>query len=138
MNTRTPRKAVGPEYAGQRLRIAQQFHADARALLHTLGGDANCVSVQSLTCLAAIAYADAVTAHRRGLVNQQDHQRAPDLLREVLGGALPATQETRLRRALGGKDEAQYGVRPLRHAKAEEALQALDDFGAWASEQLKM
>jgi len=80
---------------------------------------------------AAIAYADAVTAKRKGVVNKQDHQTAPRLLREALGSALPDKHERFFRRLLGRKDEVNYGARGTTHAEAGRLLAELDEFAAW-------
>jgi hypothetical protein len=85
---------------------------------------------------AAIAYADALTARRAGIVNRQDHAAAPKLLRDVLREALPKEQEVRYRRILAEKDTAQYGVRPGRIDHALKLLADLEPFAHWAEEKL--
>jgi hypothetical protein len=80
---------------------------------------------------AAIGYADAITAKRKGVVNKQDHQTASRLLREALGNALPDQHEKFFRRLLGRKDEVNYGARSTSLAEAERLLAELDDFAGW-------
>lgn len=65
----------------------------------------------TLIVTAAIACAAAVTSVMKGVVNKQDHQNAPRLLREVLGNRLPDKQAKLYRRFLGRKDEVNYGAR---------------------------
>jgi hypothetical protein len=86
--------------------------------------------------LAAIAYADAVAAAYGGRINQKDHAAAPKLLRAVLGKALPDQQEAPLRHLLGRKDEMQYGARSARTQDAEQIVEKLEAFAAWAQEML--
>ena len=66
------------------------------------------------------------------MVNQQDHQRAPRLLREVLGNRLPEGQDRFFRKLLGRKDEVNYGTRSTTLEEAQRLLSALDDFAVWA------
>jgi len=68
-----------------------EFHESARSLV-TLGQSKSYNGALTLMVTAAIAYGDAVTAKARGVVNGQDHQSAPKLLREVLGNRLPDRQ----------------------------------------------
>jgi hypothetical protein len=85
---------------------------------------------------AAVAYADAITAARRGRVNQQDHSSIHKLLRDALGERLPEVQAARLRRILGMKDAAQYGARLLRKDEALRVLGDAEAFALWAETEL--
>ena len=85
---------------------------------------------------AAIAYGDAVTSAVKGIVNRQDHQGAPRLLREVLGNRLPDKQEKFFRRLLGRKDEVNYGARSTSLEEAQRLLAELDEFSLWAESML--
>jgi hypothetical protein len=87
-----PRKAVAAGHAPARLLQAREFHGSARSLV-TLAQSRSYNAAVALMVIAAIAYSDAITARARGVVNQQDHQSAPRLLREVLGHRLPGSQE---------------------------------------------
>jgi len=80
----------------------------------------------------AIAYADAITAKRKGVINKQDHAAAPRWLREALGNALPERQEKFYRRLLGRKDEVNYGARSTSLDEAQRLLLELDAFAEWA------
>ncbi|WP_292231339.1 hypothetical protein [Mesorhizobium sp.] len=82
----------------------------------------------------AIAYCDALTAEFRGEVNQD----VVKLLRAALGKALPAKQEASLRALLEQKDEVQYGSRAKTRNDAEKALERLEEFAAWAEQQLAL
>lgn len=86
----------------------------------------------TLMVAAAIAYGDAITAKARGVVNQQDHQAAPRLLRELLGSRMPDKQEKFFRKLLGRKDEVNYGARSTTLEEAQRLLTELDEFAAWA------
>ncbi len=87
----------------------------------------------TLMVTAAIAYADAITAKLKGVVNKQDHQAASRLLREALGNSLPDKQEKFFRRLLGRKDEVNYGARrSTTYDEAERLVAELDEFAVWA------
>ena len=134
MNNQGPRTTVDATHAQGRLLQAREFHESARNLI-LLGQNQSYNGAVTLMCMAAIGYADSVTAKVRGLVNKQDHQRAPRLLRETLGNRLPDKQEKFFRRLLGKKDEVSYGARSTTFEEAERLLAQLDDFAAWAEGQ---
>lgn len=102
----------------------------------TLASSSSYNGAITLMITAAIGYVDAITAKQRGVVNRQDHQSAPRLLREVLGNALPDKQEKFFRRLLGRKDEVSYGARSTSLAEAQRLLAELDDFAGWAETAL--
>jgi hypothetical protein len=91
----------------------------------------------SQTVLAAIAYTDALCARYAGYVNQQHHAAAVQTLRDALGKRLPSGQVTRLNRILGEKDDVQYGMRPKLAVEAQNLLEQLEEFAAWAESELK-
>lgn len=135
--TRTgPSKRVDKDYGNRRLTVAKAYlkAAQDEATL----ADANSVGnpIASQVVNAAIAYADAITAVRLGQVNQRDHEGIHKLLRDALGNALPDAQAKRLRRIVGSKDTAQYGVRLLRKDEAEQLLSELEEFARWAETEL--
>jgi hypothetical protein len=131
MTGKGPRKAVDGGHAPARLLQAREFHESARSLV-TLAHSKSYNPAVTLMVTAAIAYSDAITAKARGVVNQQDHQGAPRLLREVLGNRLPDKQEKFFRKLLGRKDEVNYGARSTTLDEAQRLLAELDDFAAWA------
>jgi len=131
MTNQGPRKAVDATHDAARRLQAREFHESARSLV-TLGQNRSYNGAISLMVAAAIAYADAVTAQARGVVNKQDHQAAPRLLREVLGRRLPDKQEKFFRKLLGRKDEVNYGARSATLDEAERLMAELDDFAVWA------
>lgn len=131
MTNQGPRRvAADGEWSG-RLGQAREFHESARSLV-TLAHSKSYNPAITLMVTAAIGYADAITAKHRGVVNKQDHQAAPRLLREVLGNSLPDKQERFFRRILGRKDEVNYGARSATLAEAQRLLEELDEYGAWA------
>lgn len=89
-----PRKQVDAGHASARLLQAREFHESARSLV-TLGQSQSYNSAVTLMVTAVVAYADAITAKARGVVNKQDHQNAPRLLREALGNRLTEWNEVR-------------------------------------------
>ncbi|MBI5334755.1 MAG: hypothetical protein HZB72_09265 [Burkholderiales bacterium] len=131
MSGQGPRKAVDPGHAPARLVQAREFHESARSLV-TLAQNTSYNGAITLMVTAAIAYADALTATLKGVVNKQDHQNAPRLLREALGNRLPERQERFLRKLLGRKDEVNYGARSTTLDEAQRLIAELDEFAAWA------
>ena len=130
MTNQGPRKPVDDGHAAARLLQAREFHESARSLV-TLAQDKSYNAAITLMVTAAIAYADALTAALKGVVNKQDHQNAPRLLREVLGNRLPDKQEKFYRKLLGRKDEVNYGARSTTLDEAERLLAELDEFATW-------
>lgn len=131
MTNQGPRKTVDTTNPAARLLQAREFHESARSLV-TLGQNRSYNGAITLIVMAAIAYADAVTTRTRGVVNKQDHQSAPKLLREALGSRLPNKQEKFFRKLLGRKDEVNYGARSTTLAEAARLLEELDEFAVWA------
>lgn len=136
MTRRSPRKKVDADFWQGRLRAGRDFLLAARnaTTLAEPGSSGN--PAISLMVSAAIAYADTLTAKKAQVVNQQDHAAAPALLRDVLKNTLPVAQETRYRRLLGYKDQVQYGVRAATLGQASKLLADLEDFAAWAEQNL--
>jgi hypothetical protein len=131
MTGQGPRKSVDGDYAKGRLQQAREFRESARALV-TLEASSTYNPAITLMVVSAIAYVDAITAKRKGVINKQDHAAAPRLLREVLGNTLPERQEKFFRRLLGRKDEVNYGARGTSLDEARRLLAELDDFAEWA------
>ena len=131
MTSKGPRRAAADGEWSGRLIQAREFHESARSLV-TLAESTSYNGAITLMIAAAIAYADAITAKLKGVVNKQDHQAAPRLLREVLGNSLPDKQEKYFRRLLGRKDEVNYGARSTSHEEAQRLIAELDEFAGWA------
>jgi hypothetical protein len=135
MTGQGPRKAVDGGHSSARLLQAREFHESARSLV-VLAQSKSYNGAVTLMVTAAIAYGDAITAHAKGIVNKQDHQNAPRLLREVLGDRLPDKQDKFFRKLLGRKDEVNYGARSASLDEAQRLLGELDEFAAWAEGKL--
>jgi microcystin degradation protein MlrC len=135
VTNRGPRRASADGEWSGRLTPAREFHESARSLV-TLAQSKSCNGAITLMVTATIAYADAITAKRKGVVNKQDHQTAVRLLREALGNGLPDKQEKFFRRLLGRKDEVNDGARSTMHDEAARLLAELDDFATWAEGEL--
>ncbi len=131
MTGQGPRKPVDAGHASARLLQAREFHESARSLV-TLGESKSYNGAVTLMVTAVIADGDAITAKGKGVVNKQDHQNAPKLLREVLGNRLPDKQEKFFRKLLGRKDEVNYGARSTMLEEALRLLIELDEFAVWA------
>ncbi len=137
MTRQGSRKSVTGDYWQGRLAAARDYHRTAQDALDLASEGRNCAPAGSLAILAAIAYADAITAKKGLVVNQQDHALAPKLLRAVLGNTLPDEQESRFKRFLGKKDEVQYGVRRFAYEDTMRFLADLDQFAQWAEDTLR-
>jgi len=129
-------KAVDGDYAHRRLANARAYWQAAHDAFELAGEGGKANPVMSQIVNAAIAYADALTASRKSLVNQKDHGGVVKLLRESFGRELPIAQERHLRRILEEKDEVQYGVSVGRYADAKAMLADLDEFKNWAERQM--
>lgn len=128
MTRKGPTKKADIAASGGRLSKARAFHKAARDAM-SLAEDADIADpIVSHVVLAAIAYADALTAHFAEEINQKDHAAAVRLLRAALGKEFPDEQERRLSRMIGRKDAAQYGVRTSRKSDAEKLLADLEKF----------
>lgn len=119
-----------------RLNRARSFHQIARDAMMLTDKSADAAAILSNMILAAVGYADALTAAIDGVVNQNDHQAILKALRKALGNGLPAAQETHLRAMLSRKDEVQYGARYVRYLEAESMIGHLEAFAAFTLEEL--
>jgi hypothetical protein len=136
MTRQGPRKAVGPDYWRGRRDSARDHLERARDAITLAKPTQDARAIVSLIVLAAIAYADALTANRAQVVNQQDHASAPRLLREVLRNLLPDAQAKAFRDILALKDEAHYGAKPLSMTRAAGLFAKLEQFATGAEDQL--
>jgi hypothetical protein len=135
MTGQGPRKPVGDAHWNGRLQQAREFREAARSLV-TLEDSSTDNPAITLMVTCTIAYADAITARRQGVVNTKDHASAPRLLREALGNKLPDRQQKIYRRLLGRKDEVNYGARSTSLDEAKLLLSDLDVFAEWAESAL--
>lgn len=119
-----------------RLREAKDYLDAARRLLDASGESDNANPVLSLIAISAIGFCDALTANRGGVVNQQDHQAAPKLLRDVVKSSLPDEQERNFKRLVEKKDDIQYGIRGSQIQVARQRLEHLESFANWAIDVL--
>lgn len=138
MSRKTPSKLVGPSEASGRREKAVAYHKAARNELENVKDGEIADPVIALITLAAIAYADALTAKFGGKVSQKDHARIVDLPASTLGSEFPKEQVTRLKRILSRKDLAQYGATATRSkSEADSLLIDLDRFAAYSEAMLK-
>lgn len=129
-------KPVPSGHAIGRLRKAKGFDEMAHLGMEFVADIGDPDVIMANVILAAIAYADALTAEYSGQVNQKDHGSIVKLLRDVLGKELPDAQERRLSRLLERKDEMHYGARLGRSDEAARMVAQLDEFANWAKGQL--
>lgn len=136
MTRQGSRKKVPADFWESRRRAGRAFlkaAQDGLAVAEPADGGA---PIMSNVILAAIAYADALTAKRANVVNAEDHNAAPRLLRDVLKQALPAAQEKRFVDTLKNKSVIQYGAKTFSRGEAENFLLNFAPFASWAEDQL--
>jgi hypothetical protein len=136
MTKQAPRRKVEPDFWNSRRRFARDFLKAAQDGFALLDAGENGAPVMSNVIVAAIAYGDALTAKRANVINSEDHNAAPKLLRDVLKQGLPGAQEKRFSDTLRNKSVIQYGAKSYTRAEAEKFLAAFEKFAAWAEEQL--
>ena len=134
---RGPSKTADSEDAQARLRAARDFHRDAQELHELRVAQDNANGTITLIINAAIAYADALTAHFGGFINQQDHRAVIKAIQSALGRRAEPTQLERLRRIIDEKDAAAYGIRRFTHQRASDMLGQLDRFAQWVEQELQ-
>lgn len=136
MTRQAPRKKVPPDFWESRRRAGRDFLKAAQDGLAIADPGDSGAPVMSNVILAAIAYADALTAKRANVINSEDHNAAPRLLRDVLKQALPPSKEKRFVDTLKNKSVIQYGAKSFSQAEAEKFLLHFENFATWAEEQL--
>ncbi len=120
-----------------RLRNARDFKRDAEELIDLRADDENANGVITLIVNAAIAYADALTGKYGSFVNQQDHKAVSTGLTRALGLRADKAQLKRLGTIVGQKDASSCGPRRTPKQKAQDLLEQLDRFAAWAEEEME-
>jgi hypothetical protein len=101
MTRQGPRKKVDADFWEGRLRAGRDFLFAAQNAMVLVEPGQNTNPAISLVVSSAIAFADALTARKAQVVNQQDHAAAGSPLRDVLQNTLPDAQEKRYRRIVG-------------------------------------
>ena len=129
-------KPVPSEHWKGRRDNARAFHEAARLQLSLLDDAANANPVISLIASAAIGYADAVTSRHKGIVNQDQHEKALPLLRAAVGNKIPPTVGKALGSILKEKSTSQYGVRRGRMETATKLFSSLEVIATWVEQQL--
>lgn len=129
------KKVDGVHWVG-RLRKARKFLAIARNELDLADRADDAGPIMSNMILAAVAYADTLTAAVGGVVNQGEHDTVINTLRTVLGKDLPKAQETHLRMLLARKDQVQYGASFDPVIDAQKLAEHANAFAAWAELEL--
>ncbi len=136
MTRRGPQKRVDEDFWKGRLRKARNFK-DAAHKLEALAHSADDADpLVSEILLAAIAYADALTARSGGTVNRKGHQAIGQSLRTALGNRPPREELKRLTDIVREKDAAEYSAHVGDLEAARRLLVKLDLFGAWAEQEL--
>ena len=136
MVKRTVRKAIDPALAVKYLKVARALKSGAEALL-TIADEEDPfgTAIGVLAVHAAIAYNDALTIAYGGRKSTgEDHKRAVDLLREILGNRLSNEAHKDLRQILSLKDTFSYLGAFQRVDNAQKLVDRVTRFGDWAED----
>ena len=136
MTKEGPAKKVDGTFWRGRLERARSFHAAARTVMELADRSKDAGAAESNMILAAVAYADALTAAIDGVVNQKSHQGVIKAVRAALNEGFPRAQETHLVALITKKDEVQYGARYVRHTDAEAMAEHLNAFAEFVETEL--
>ena len=132
---RRPTRATSARWQDVLANAEQQLIAAQNALALADSGS-NAKPVAAAAVIAAIGFGDALSVQCGGATNAQQHDRLPDLLRQLLGrdadATQIATQMTRLGRILSKKNAAQYGGTYWTYDEARDYLEQTERFAAWA------
>ena len=122
------RRAEAPLYLDK----ATQFLEEARSGLEASRYDATLLNAIH----AAINASDAVTVALAGIRSSDpDHQRAPDLLEQVVGAGTHGRERSRqLRSLLSRKNAVEYETRKATARDARDGVERADRLVGWARE----
>ncbi len=129
-------KRVERSLWSSRLELGQAFlQASLEALERVQEGQIG-DPIMSNALLAAITYADALTIKFGGILNQQDHLKLLDALRDSLGNRARKEQMNRLGRLLRMKNQIQYDHTVSSIQEAREFVMQVQRFVSWAEAEL--
>jgi len=131
-----PAKTVATDHWKGRRDNARAFHEAARTQRTLLSPSSNANPVVSLIASAAIGYADALTAKRIGVVNQDQHDQIVSTLRRAVGNRMTPTIARHLTNIVKENSTAQYGARHGAVETASKLLASLDAFAQWIEQEL--
>ncbi len=133
----TVRKTVVASRAEARLYLekAQQFLEEARSAVGSSRHDASMLTAIHAGISAADAVAVALAGRRSA---DPDHQRAIDLLEEIVGSSESVKTHVRqLRMLLAKKNVVEYESRQASAKEAADAVERADRVIAWARETVR-
>jgi hypothetical protein len=132
---RTARKRVDKSHAPQYAETGRVFLESAQALSDVADDGAPCGNAIALLAIhAAISYGDALTIAFGELKSADEHGKATDALRSVLGSRVPPAQIRSLRKILQEKDAVSYQGTYYTLADGRKLLKRSRTFCAWALE----
>lgn len=129
-----PWRIVPRDESKGRLENARAFLRAAKDLLASADAGRSSNPVITAAIDATIAYGDAVTIRFGGIQNAIDHNNLGRTLKQAVGARF--TQEQRLGRILGEKDEAAYGHHSATVLEAAEIVKLAERFAEWAEAEL--
>lgn len=138
MNPRKgPTRAVSRDDSKRYLSNAEEHLAAAQEMLDISSDDSRAKAAAMQAVHAAIAFGDALTAARLGLVNTENHQQLPALVRTAAGKSAINDQISRLQRIMSRKDQADYGPARWHREDAHDLVVQVERFAAWIRDLLR-
>jgi len=92
--------------------------------------------IMSQACLAAIAYADALTIRYGGIKNVGDHGKVVAVIKQAMGNRADQEMLRLLARILSRKNQIQYAAHVSSHTEAQRYLEQVIKFREWVEAQL--
>lgn len=132
--TRRTDRAQAPKYAD----TGRVFLASARALSDVADDDAPYGNAIALLAIhATISYTDALSIAYGEKRSADEHTKAVETLRSILGSLLPETRAKQLRKVLLLKDTVSYQGSYYSLAQGKQLLEVADSYGTWAAALLE-
>jgi hypothetical protein len=119
-----------------RLQNARDFMQSARESMQLADEGSSGDPIMSQACLAAIAYADALTIRYGGIKNAGDHGKIVAVVKQAMGNRADQGMLQLLARILSRKNQIQYAAHVSSHAEAQRYLEQVSKFREWAEAQL--
>jgi hypothetical protein len=119
-----------------RLQNARDFMQSARESIQLADEGSSGDPIMSQACLAAIAYADALTIRYGGIKNTGDHGKNVAVVKQAMGNRADQGMLRLLARILSRKNQIQYAAHVSSFEEARRYLEQVVRFREWAEAQL--
>lgn len=133
MVKRTQTRKVDRAQSANYAKTGRVFLTSARALSDVAGEDAPYGNAIALLAIhAAISYSDALSIAYGGIKSTDEHAKAVDALRSVLGAQLPIARTKELLKILFEKDAVSYQGSYYTLDEGQRILGVTESYCAWA------